>query len=73
MVDGSTIIEVKDVTNLSMSNQFRGYFATGNPVNLVVSPNTQTISTELVNQIIDSGGSIRVFTPATGTFSPWAP
>jgi hypothetical protein len=70
-LDGSTIVEVKDVTNLSNSNQFRGYLATGNPVQLIVSPNTQTISQPLQNLITSSGGSIRVFNSATGTFSPW--
>jgi filamentous hemagglutinin len=39
-VDGTTIIEVKDVANLSNSNQFRGYLATGNPIQLIVSPLT---------------------------------
>ncbi|WP_157977930.1 putative toxin [Paraburkholderia kururiensis] len=70
-VDGSTIIEVKDVANLSNSNQFRGYLATGNPIQLIVSPNTKTISQPLQNLINNSGGSIRVFNPATGTFRPW--
>jgi filamentous hemagglutinin len=39
-MDGSTIIEVKDVANLSNSNQFRGYAATGNSIQLIVSPGT---------------------------------
>ncbi|TDQ86204.1 filamentous hemagglutinin N-terminal domain-containing protein [Paraburkholderia silvatlantica] len=70
-LDGSTIIEVKDVANLSNSNQFRGYLATGNPIQLIVSPNTQTISQPLQNLINTSGGSIRVFNSVTGIFSPW--
>ncbi|MFP6557908.1 putative toxin [Paraburkholderia sp. B3] len=70
-LDGSTIVEVKDVTNLSNSNQFRGYLATGNPIQLIVSPNTQSISQPLQNLVNSSGGSIRIFNPATGSFSPW--
>jgi filamentous hemagglutinin len=72
-LDGSTIIEVKDVTNLSNSNQFRGYLATGKPIELIVSPNTQRISQPLQNLITSSGGSIRVFNPSTGALSPWMP
>ncbi|WP_230412883.1 beta strand repeat-containing protein [Paraburkholderia antibiotica] len=70
-LDGSTIVEVKDVVNLSNSNQFRGYLATGNPIQLIVSPNTKTISQPLQNLITNSGGTIRVFNSSTGTFSPW--
>ena len=65
------IIEVKDVVNLSNSDQFRAYFATRRPINLIVSPNTQTISKPLRDLIRDSGGSIRTFDPATKTFTPW--
>jgi len=68
-----TIIEVKDVVNISNSNQFRGYLVTNEKIELIVSPNTQTISKPLRVLIADSGGSIRVFDPATKTFSAWTP
>jgi len=65
------ITEAKDVVNLSNSDQFRGYFATRRPINLIVSPNTKTISEPLQKLIDASGGSIRVFDPTTRTFTPW--
>jgi hypothetical protein len=73
---GRTIIEVKDVKNLSNSNQFRGYLQAsidqGKPIELIVSPRTESISGPLKNLIrVDSGGSIKVFDPATKTFSPY--
>jgi len=67
------ITEVKDVVNLYNSKQFRAYFATNRAINLIVSPNTQTISQPLQDLIYASKGSIRVFDPATGTFTPWTP
>lgn len=69
--DGTTIIEVKDVVALANSNQFRGYLETGNPIRLIVSPNTKTISQPWRDLIANSGGSIRVFDPKDGTFRPW--
>ncbi|WP_234775667.1 putative toxin [Paraburkholderia tropica] len=70
-VGGTTYIEVKDVVNLSNSNQFRGYAASGNPIELIVSPNTKTISKPLQTLIYNTGGSIQVFDSATGKFSVW--
>ncbi|MGN4092956.1 DUF637 domain-containing protein, partial [Burkholderia gladioli] len=70
---GTTIVEIKDVKNISNSNQFRGYAASGNEIQLVVSPNTATISQPLRELVGQSGGSIRVFDPSTGSFSPWVP
>ena len=67
----TTIVEIKDVKNISNSNQFRAYAASGNEIQLIVSPNTKTISAPLQTQIFNSGGSIRVFDPATGVFTPW--
>ncbi|WP_418303701.1 putative toxin [Pandoraea pulmonicola] len=70
-MNDSTIIEIKDVVNISNSNQFRGYFETGKPIQLVVSPNTQRISQPLRELISNSGGSIRVYDPSSGTFKSW--
>jgi filamentous hemagglutinin len=65
------ITEVKDVVNLSNSDQFRAYFATNRRIDLIVSPNTKTISKPLEELIYRSKGSIHIFDPATKTFTPW--
>ncbi|MEN6630185.1 MAG: hemagglutinin repeat-containing protein, partial [Sulfuricella sp.] len=69
---GKTILEVKDVKNLSNSDQFRGYLETSvqqnKAIELIVSPRTESISGPLVKLIEDSGGTIKVFDPATKTF-----
>ncbi|HYD35890.1 MAG TPA: putative toxin, partial [Vitreimonas sp.] len=70
LTNGGTIIEIKDVINLSNSDQFRGYFATGKPVELIVSTRNLTISNPLKKLVYESGGSIKVFDPVTKTFSP---
>jgi filamentous hemagglutinin len=61
---GKTIVEIKDVVDLSISNQFRGYLAqfeaTGQPIELIVSPNTKTISAPLIKLIKQTGGTIEV-------------
>jgi len=67
----TTIVEIKDVKNISNSTQFRAYAASGNEIQLIVSPNTKTISEPVQTLIFNSGGSIRVFDPATGTFNTW--
>ncbi|MDR6413184.1 UNVERIFIED_ORG: hypothetical protein ABIC62_006614 [Burkholderia sp. 1595] len=41
------------------------------PSHIAFSPNTQTISKPLQTLVFGSGGSIRVFDPATGSFSQW--
>lgn len=69
----TTIVEIKDVKNISNSNQFRGYAASGNEIQLVVSPSTETISKPVRELVDQSGGSIRVFDASTGTFSAWKP
>lgn len=43
----------------------------GVPFNLVVSPRTTTISPKLLRAIEDSGGSILVYDPLTGSLSSW--
>ncbi|WP_407673125.1 putative toxin [Paraburkholderia sediminicola] len=70
-IKGQTFIEVKDVKDIYNAKQFRGYFASGNAIQLIVSPNTQTISGPLQALINRSGGSIRVYDPGTGKFTPW--
>ena len=68
---GNTIVEVKDVANLYASTQFRAYLATGKPIELIVSPTTQTISAPLTNLIRQSGGTIQIYDPSTGVFTNW--
>jgi hypothetical protein len=68
---GETIIEAKDVTNLSMSRQFRGYDATRRPVILAASPNTRSISEQVEKFVDASRGKIEVFDPKTGICSAW--
>lgn len=73
---GTTIIEVKDVLNISNSTQFKAYAQiareNGQPIELIVSPRTQNISAPL-GQLIDGtpGSSIKVYDPSTNTFAPY--
>ncbi|HIE30059.1 TPA: hypothetical protein EYP66_22570, partial [Candidatus Poribacteria bacterium] len=71
------ILEVKNVQNLSNSNQMRAQLqlaeSTGTPFNLVVSPRTQSISGPLRARI-DAvtrkvGGGIYRYDPSTGNLS----
>jgi filamentous hemagglutinin len=69
---GGGITEIKDVVNLSFTRQLRiEHAAAQGPFNLVVSPRTEYISGPLRSAVRESGGSIRVFDPATGTFRSW--
>lgn len=43
-----------------MSDQFRGYFATNQPVHLIVNRDT-IISQPLRDNVTKSGGSIRIY------------
>jgi RHS repeat-associated protein len=43
------------------------------PFSLIVGPQTQSISGPLQSAVARSGGTIQVFDPLTGAFSPWAP
>lgn len=75
-MDGGTcgsvggMLEVKNVQNLSMSNQLRAQIKqatdTGQPLNLVVSPRTTNVSNELARQVRLTGGDIYRYNPATG-------
>lgn len=65
-IDSGQIWEFKDVKYLTMSKQFRNYFATGMPVNLVVGPDT-VVSGPLQSAIVKSGGEILV-REAAGAF-----
>jgi len=70
---GTTIIEAKNVKYLSNSNQFRGYFATGKPIDLYVSPGT-TISGPLQNALSSNPANlIKTFDPVTKKITNWKP
>ena len=64
------LLEVKNVQKLSMSNQLRAQIKvaidTGQPLNLVVSPKTSSISGRLIRQVRSTGGDIYRYNPATG-------
>lgn len=64
------MLEVKNVQNLSMSNQLRAQMQhageTGQPLNLVVSPRTTNISNELRTQVEGTGVGIYRYNPSTG-------
>lgn len=65
-----TFVEFKNVINITNTSQFRGYAATGQPIILVVSPRTQTISQTVWDMVRTSGdktGAIIRFDPTTGT------
>ncbi len=66
-----TLVEFKNVINITDTKQFRGYAATGQPIRLIVSPRTETISSTVVNAIKASGGQIQIFDPVTKTFKDW--
>lgn len=60
-----TFVEFKNVINITNTDQFRGYAATGTPVILVISPRTQTISETVWRSVTGNGKVFRV-DPATG-------
>lgn len=60
--------DVKDVKDLSVSDQFRIYQESQLPIDLIVSPKTQTISGPLRDLVKDSGGSIDIFDPSSSNF-----
>lgn len=69
------LIEAKNVQNLSMSNQLRAQIqvatSTGQPMNLVVSPRTQSVSGPLIDGIRSTGGNIYIYNPSTSSLTPW--
>jgi len=66
------VTEIKSGVNLSFTNQLQ-IQAQGSQgsFSLIVGPNTQYISGPLQNAVFSSGGSIQVFDPAAGIFTPW--
>ena len=62
------ITEVKDVKDLSVTDQFRIYRESNLPIDLINSPKNQTMSGPLVDLIQDSGGTIDIFNPSSKMF-----
>jgi hypothetical protein len=64
------LLEVKNVQNLSMSNQLRAQvrlaIETNQPLNIVVSPRTTNVSRQVTEQVTRTGGNIYMYDPATG-------
>ncbi len=64
------VLEVKNVIDLSMSNQLRAQieFASSvrQPLNLVVSPRTTNVSREVIERVQETGGGIFRYDPASG-------
>ena len=69
------VAEVKNVINLSMSDQLRAQIGfasmTGQPLSLVVSPRTTGVSAELLRQVRSTGGDVYRYNPSTGEFSKY--
>jgi len=71
------MLEVKNVQNLSMSNQLRAQIEhageIGQPLNLVVSPGTRSVSRPLQETVRATGGDIYRYNPATGDLTKFVP
>ncbi|WP_107497092.1 putative toxin [Thalassobius sp. I31.1] len=69
------LLEAKNVQRLSLSPQLRAQSQiareSGEPLNLVVSPRTQTVSGPLLNDVRSTGGNVFVYNPATDSLTPW--
>jgi hypothetical protein len=66
-----TLVEFKNVIKITDTSQFRGYAATGQPIILVVSPRTETISSSVVDMVRASKGEIRIFDSVNNSWSKW--
>jgi len=69
---GGGITEIKDVLNQSFTRQLRiEAAASEGPFSVIFSPRIQRVSRPLQDAVRNSGGTIRVFDPATGTLRTW--
>ena len=57
---------VQDVTFNQLRAQIKFAGDTGQPLNLVVSPRTRSVSGKLMRQVEDTGGNVFIYNPATG-------
>lgn len=69
------MLEVKNFKNLSMSDQLRAQIlhakATGQPLNLVVSPRATNISKNHQQEILGTGGGIYRYNPGIGDLTKY--
>ncbi|WP_175163973.1 putative toxin [Achromobacter aegrifaciens] len=69
------MLEVKNVKNLSMSDQLRAQILhakeTGQPLNLVVSPRTTNISKNLQQETAGTGGGIYRYNPTSSELTKY--
>lgn len=69
------LLEAKNVIDLSRAPQLRGQVQialdTGQPLNLVVSPRTVTISNPLLADVRATGGNVFVYDPVTDLLTAW--
>jgi hypothetical protein len=68
---GRTVTEIKDRINVFNTAQLRTEAAWADTFNLIVSPRTEYISAPVQQAVYGSGGTIQVYSPATGAFTPW--
>jgi len=64
-----TLVEFKNVINITDTSQFRGYAATRQPIILVVSPRTEMISSTVAKMVRASKSDMRIFNPAKNSCS----
>jgi len=64
-----TLVEFKNVINITDTSQFRGYAATRQPIILVVSPRTEMISSTVAKMVHASKSDTRIFNPSKNSCS----
>jgi RHS repeat-associated protein len=69
-ISGPRLIEAKNSAYVSNTGNLRQMLQTGRPVDLYVGSRT-SVSKPTIEAVSASGGSTRVFNPATGNFSPY--
>lgn len=69
------LLEAKNVQNLSRSPQLQAQAEiarrNGEPMNLIVSPRTQSVSVPLLDDVRSTGGDVFIYNPITDSISPW--
>jgi RHS repeat-associated protein len=73
---GGVITEIKDVKDITFVKQLQVQYdaatKAGVSWNLIISPNTQTISQSVVSRVARTGGTITVWDSVAQLFRPWA-
>jgi len=68
------VTDVKNVQNLSNSGQLKSFYnyAVDNKLdfNLIIGPNTKSISEPLLDNIRNTNGTVKLYDPVTGKFTP---